>query len=289
MIHMNGRVFDPVIARFVTPDPRVPNIEWLQDHNRFAYVLGNPFSYTDPTGFSAYNDLSNPAASAKGDSRDSNYISSWFGVAAGAVAATPPATQAGKAAEWVAGVIGELHAPEQVLHNHLNDYFNNPQLTKGEVQLWESLKSKGVLSPELKAQVDKMTLEHDPEERSNRLATPDRQTIRDMTEEESRYSPARALVDILFGIGKSMVFDALKAGQDKNLEVVKDKSKTEVRSREGVKSDGKEKGSEGKNLTLKTIKSLILKVTRSLMKNSAEFLGMLFAALKKGVDNFEKS
>lgn len=51
MIHMNGRVFDPVIARFVTPDPTVPNPDWLQSHTRFAYVQNNPFTETDPTGF----------------------------------------------------------------------------------------------------------------------------------------------------------------------------------------------------------------------------------------------
>lgn len=51
LIHMNGRVYDPTIARFVTPDPTVPNPEWLQDYNRYSYVTNNPFAFTDPTGF----------------------------------------------------------------------------------------------------------------------------------------------------------------------------------------------------------------------------------------------
>lgn len=51
LIHMNGRVYDPAIARFVTPDPTVPNPEWLQDYNRYSYVTNNPFAFTDPTGF----------------------------------------------------------------------------------------------------------------------------------------------------------------------------------------------------------------------------------------------
>lgn len=51
LIHMNGRVYDPVIARFMTPDPIVDQIHNLQDHNRYSYVNNNPLMYTDPSGY----------------------------------------------------------------------------------------------------------------------------------------------------------------------------------------------------------------------------------------------
>jgi RHS repeat-associated protein len=50
-VHMNGRVYDPRIGRFVSPDPLVSNPGFSQSYNRYAYVLGSPLSYTDPTGY----------------------------------------------------------------------------------------------------------------------------------------------------------------------------------------------------------------------------------------------
>ncbi|WP_212749177.1 FG-GAP-like repeat-containing protein [Chitinivorax sp. B] len=51
LIHMNGRVYDPITARFLSPDPTVPDADNQQQYNRYSYVLGNPLSYTDPSGF----------------------------------------------------------------------------------------------------------------------------------------------------------------------------------------------------------------------------------------------
>jgi RHS repeat-associated protein len=53
-IHMNGRVYDPRIGRFVSPDPVIPNPAFSQSYNRYSYVLNNPLSYTDPTGFNPF-------------------------------------------------------------------------------------------------------------------------------------------------------------------------------------------------------------------------------------------
>jgi hypothetical protein len=52
LIHMNGRVYDPVIARFVSADPIIQAPNDLQSYNRYAYVRNNPGSLTDPSGFS---------------------------------------------------------------------------------------------------------------------------------------------------------------------------------------------------------------------------------------------
>ncbi len=50
-IHMNGRVYDPRIGRFVSPDPIVQSPTFSQSYNRYAYVFNNPLAYTDPSGF----------------------------------------------------------------------------------------------------------------------------------------------------------------------------------------------------------------------------------------------
>jgi RHS repeat-associated protein len=51
LIHMNGRVYDPVIARFVTADPIVASATDHQSYNRYSYVNNNPLAYTDPSGY----------------------------------------------------------------------------------------------------------------------------------------------------------------------------------------------------------------------------------------------
>ena len=51
LTHMNGRLYDPVLARFVSADPHVDNPFDLQSLNRYSYVNNNPLGYTDPTGY----------------------------------------------------------------------------------------------------------------------------------------------------------------------------------------------------------------------------------------------
>jgi len=48
---MNGRIYDPYIARFMSADPIIPDVFDGQSLNRFSYVNNNPLSFTDPTGF----------------------------------------------------------------------------------------------------------------------------------------------------------------------------------------------------------------------------------------------
>jgi RHS repeat-associated protein len=51
LIHMNGRVYDPLLARFVSADPFIDGITNTQGWNRYSYVGNNPLSYTDPSGY----------------------------------------------------------------------------------------------------------------------------------------------------------------------------------------------------------------------------------------------
>jgi len=50
IINMNGRLYDPVIARFFSPDKYVANSSFTQDFNRYTYARNNPLMYTDPDG-----------------------------------------------------------------------------------------------------------------------------------------------------------------------------------------------------------------------------------------------
>ncbi|HDY8121392.1 TPA: hypothetical protein RQK91_002757 [Vibrio vulnificus] len=52
-IHMNGRVYDPELARFTSADPVIQDPYAVNSFNRYAYVHNNPLKYTDPTGFTA--------------------------------------------------------------------------------------------------------------------------------------------------------------------------------------------------------------------------------------------
>lgn len=51
LIHMNGRVYDPIIGRFISADPFIQDVGDSQMLNRYSYVKNNPLSYTDPSGF----------------------------------------------------------------------------------------------------------------------------------------------------------------------------------------------------------------------------------------------
>lgn len=51
LVHMNGRIYDPAIGRFMSADPHIQYPANSQSYNRYSYVLNNPLSYTDPSGF----------------------------------------------------------------------------------------------------------------------------------------------------------------------------------------------------------------------------------------------
>ena len=50
-VHMNGRVYDPYTAKFLSADPHVTDPTNGQNYNRYSYVVNNPTNLTDPTGF----------------------------------------------------------------------------------------------------------------------------------------------------------------------------------------------------------------------------------------------
>jgi RHS repeat-associated protein len=49
-VNMQGRLYQPALGRFLTPDPVVADPSSLQSFHGYAYALNNPLRYVDPTG-----------------------------------------------------------------------------------------------------------------------------------------------------------------------------------------------------------------------------------------------
>jgi RHS repeat-associated protein len=50
LINMNGRLYDPIVARMLSPDNNVQMADFTQNYNRYSYALNNPLRITDPDG-----------------------------------------------------------------------------------------------------------------------------------------------------------------------------------------------------------------------------------------------
>jgi RHS repeat-associated protein len=50
LVKMNARLYDPMLGRFLSPDPYVQAPDYSQNFNRYSYALNNPLMYTDPSG-----------------------------------------------------------------------------------------------------------------------------------------------------------------------------------------------------------------------------------------------
>jgi RHS repeat-associated protein len=56
LVHMNARLYDPILGRHTSADPTVPDPQNGQAFNRYSYVLNNALAFTDPTGLSPTGD-----------------------------------------------------------------------------------------------------------------------------------------------------------------------------------------------------------------------------------------
>lgn len=50
LINMNARLYDPVLGRFLSPDPYVQVLGFTQAFNRFSYCMNSPLCYVDENG-----------------------------------------------------------------------------------------------------------------------------------------------------------------------------------------------------------------------------------------------
>ncbi|MDC8101886.1 RHS repeat-associated core domain-containing protein [Chryseobacterium rhizosphaerae] len=50
IIHMNGRLYDPLLRRFLNADENIQDPYNTQNYNKYGYVMNNPLMYNDPNG-----------------------------------------------------------------------------------------------------------------------------------------------------------------------------------------------------------------------------------------------
>ncbi|MCQ9633844.1 FG-GAP-like repeat-containing protein [Chryseobacterium sp. WG23] len=50
IIHMNGRLYDPLLRRFLNADENIQDPMNTQNYNKYGYVMNNPLMYNDPSG-----------------------------------------------------------------------------------------------------------------------------------------------------------------------------------------------------------------------------------------------
>ena len=51
LINMNGRMYDPLVGRMLSPDIVIQNPEYSQSYNRYSYCFNNPLRFIDPSGY----------------------------------------------------------------------------------------------------------------------------------------------------------------------------------------------------------------------------------------------
>jgi RHS repeat-associated protein len=93
LVHMKGRVYDPVIARFVSADPIIQDPYHSQSFNRYSYIWNNPLNATDPTGFAFCEDVGRikKCSPANNESGSSGVTQNGTGRGSGSL--TAPGTQ----------------------------------------------------------------------------------------------------------------------------------------------------------------------------------------------------
>ncbi len=75
LYNMNGRLYDPVVGRFLEPDPVVQNYYSTQNLNKYSYCLNNPLKYADPSGYKMAFNLGHGDGTGEGDRWiDQNYL-----------------------------------------------------------------------------------------------------------------------------------------------------------------------------------------------------------------------
>ncbi|MET3037582.1 RHS repeat-associated core domain-containing protein [Chryseobacterium sp. NRRL B-14859] len=50
LIHMNGRLYDPLLRRFLNADENIQDPYNTQNYNKYGYVFNNPLLFSDPSG-----------------------------------------------------------------------------------------------------------------------------------------------------------------------------------------------------------------------------------------------
>lgn len=105
LVHMNGRIFDPLIGRFLQTDPLIQSPGNLQNYDRFGYCFNNPLTCTDPSGFSFWTSFRNAFIQTAAAAADVYFCS---GYCSAAVAAYRGNKAGGPRAGAIAAVVAYL-------------------------------------------------------------------------------------------------------------------------------------------------------------------------------------
>jgi RHS repeat-associated protein len=102
LVNMRGRIYDPALGRFLTPDPVVQGIAGSQGWNSYSYVHNNPLNFVDPSGFQAA-DLDSLPPDVVGDD---HYVQGNV-----PAAPTPPATPTSAPAPYAVNQAADSEVP----------------------------------------------------------------------------------------------------------------------------------------------------------------------------------
>ena len=81
LYNMNARLYDPLVGRFLAPDPFVQAPDFTQNFNRYSYCLNNPLKYSDESGeFFGIDDLIAGAVSGVINWATNGFKFTWEGL-----------------------------------------------------------------------------------------------------------------------------------------------------------------------------------------------------------------
>jgi hypothetical protein len=138
---MNGRVYDPILGRFLSPDPSVQFVADFQSYNRYTYATNNPLKYVDPTGYSIWSSLGSGLMIGGGIALGGLYLISGGGaiLITDAMSIAQAVAPAGAALESAVS-IGGLG----IFAGKLGVWHGIPRLAKEiGVDTWQSAKTAG--------------------------------------------------------------------------------------------------------------------------------------------------
>lgn len=107
LVNMNGRLYDPVVGRFLSADPIIQDAGNTQNYNRYSYCLNNPLKFTDPSGYQIRKSEADAWAESMTD-RYNDFMLNYGGGSGGGGSLTPHLDQARKTLDRQQAIRNEI-------------------------------------------------------------------------------------------------------------------------------------------------------------------------------------